>query len=139
LDVGAVERNGAEPCDGDEVIAVCGDLEAAQRSQARREIVQVVIVDVVAFAQTGPGRVEQPDNRIGIFKVRDINHGCRRDRHDIPGDQTANSDEVDVTTTDIEEKHTCFCGQISTRGDLNQGRRHTVVGGLLVDQQRRRG
>jgi hypothetical protein len=68
----AVEGAETKPCDADEVVAVCGDLEAAQRAQADRKSVQFIIEGVVEYTRHIPGGVEQPDDRVGTFKARGI-------------------------------------------------------------------
>jgi hypothetical protein len=67
-----VEGVDAKPRDADEVVAICGDLEAAQRSQADRKSIQFVVEGVVEYTHQGPGGVEQPDDRVGTFKIRGI-------------------------------------------------------------------
>jgi hypothetical protein len=137
--VAAVEGGGAEPGNTNEVVTVRGDLQAAQRPEARRESVEVVIEGVVAFAQFVPGGVEQPDDRVGNFKIRGVYQRCGHHRHDIPSEQATHSDEVDIGTADGQEKYASRCGHAGARGDLDRSRRPAVVGGLLVGQQRRRG
>jgi hypothetical protein len=134
-----VEGDGAEPGNTNEVVAVRADLQAAQRPEARRKIVEVVVEGVVAFAQLGPGGVEQPDDRVGNFKIRGVYQRCGQHRHDIPSEQAADSDEVDITTTSGQEEYAAIRGHTGARGDLDRCRRPAVVGGLLVVQQRHRG
>jgi hypothetical protein len=93
----AVEGNGAESGDADEVGAVRGNLQAAQRPEAGWKIVEVVVEGVVAFTQLSPGGIEQPDDRVGKLKIRGVYHGCGHYCHDIPGEQASDTDEVGIS------------------------------------------
>jgi len=47
----AIERIGAEPGDADEVIAIRWDYQTAQRSQADRKRIQLIVEGVVEDAE----------------------------------------------------------------------------------------
>jgi hypothetical protein len=114
-----VEWGGAKPGNADEVVAIGGDLEAAQRPQAGREGIEFVVEGVVEYAQQGAVGVEQPDDRVGAFEARRVIQGRGRHRYDIASVQTADSHEVDITTASAEGKHTSVHDRTAARADLN--------------------
>jgi hypothetical protein len=123
----AVKGAEAKPRNSDEVVAICRDLEATQRAQTDCKSVQFIVEGVVEYTNHIPGGVEQPDDRVGAFEARGVISRCRRYRHDIPGEQAADSDVIDIATPSGKGKIPPIRSRGATRSDLNRGCRHAVV------------